>query len=533
MQQRIFSILKSRASFLTLLALLFMLRGLAIQCLYPPLEGFDEYQHIAYITYLLENHSLPEMGKALVPKSLYPALVANPHPDFSWQHTSGIGALRYDQFFHRTVAPTPGSQDIDLYQAQHPPLYHIAAAPIFALTKAQFGFRTAVYALRFVNIAVAAIALLLLLLPLQRLLVDEVAYRTGALAISLLPMFMIYAARVSNDALAMLFAGLAVYGLIEIPRSRTPTWKAFLVGTSLGLGVLTKATVLAFLPVSIAYLLYLAGRSKLLWRRFFSCATIIITTYLVICLPYHLYNWRRFGVPVFSVDTLANKAAGKTLRNYFWAMLDVEDLYEFLDKLFLRNLWLSGWSFLEPAPLWVVIYAAVLGFCLAGVGFHLLSRRRGRAFSLSWPSPSFMLCLLIAGSTFLLNYFNSLMGIVAYDAVYYPYYAMIGYPAFLSCVLAASQGYGRRISIGLSIGLAAVFAMVEIDSLLRIGAPYWASATDWPTIFARLASVHPAFPSPVFLPGLWLSAVFVVLIIITNVVLQARDRQAPVIARAH
>src|SRR6185503_20156191 len=112
--------------------------------------------------------------------------------------------------------------------------------------------------------------------------------------ISLLPMFLIYSARVSNDALALLFAGLSIYLLLGISVSRTPILRAILIGLTVGFGVLTKATVLAFLPVSLVYVLYLTVSSKFSWRRCLLCGAAIITVYFAVCLPYHLHNLREF-----------------------------------------------------------------------------------------------------------------------------------------------------------------------------------------------------------------------------------------------
>jgi len=78
--------------FFWLLVAIFVVRGIAIQCLYPPLEGPDEYQHIAVIHYMAENHALPVYGDAKVPVSLYDDIVANPHPNHSFDQTWRIGA---------------------------------------------------------------------------------------------------------------------------------------------------------------------------------------------------------------------------------------------------------------------------------------------------------------------------------------------------------------------------------------------------------------------------------------------------------
>lgn len=132
-------------AFAVLLLLLFVLRGIQMQCLYPPLEGYDEYQHIAYLVFLNENHHPPVYGQDVVPPSLYADLVANPHCDYDYQQTKRIGTRSYTDFYNQPAAQ-PGNAAIKLYQAQHPPLYYELVAPVFGC-----GGRHSVFARRFIS----------------------------------------------------------------------------------------------------------------------------------------------------------------------------------------------------------------------------------------------------------------------------------------------------------------------------------------------------------------------------------------------
>ena len=162
--------------FFWLLIVIFLLRGMAIQCLYPPLEGPDEYQHIAVIHYLVENRALPVYGQAKVPVSLYDDIVANPHPNHSTDQTRRIGAQSYETFYDNTPVRISDAP-INLYQAQHPPLYYILMAPLYSWSRSVLDFRSTVYLLRFVNLVAAAFAVVFLLYPLRCIVADERLYR--------------------------------------------------------------------------------------------------------------------------------------------------------------------------------------------------------------------------------------------------------------------------------------------------------------------------------------------------------------------
>src|SRR5216684_8021753 len=52
------------------LTLLIVARGVFVLCVLPPFEGWDEYQHIAYIVYIKEQREIPRFGHSTVPRSM-------------------------------------------------------------------------------------------------------------------------------------------------------------------------------------------------------------------------------------------------------------------------------------------------------------------------------------------------------------------------------------------------------------------------------------------------------------------------------
>jgi len=481
-----------------LVGVLFFFRGLQLQCVYPPLEGPDEYQHIAYLAYLLEEHKVPVYGKAMVPKSLYPDLLANPHCRWDWMQTGGIGCLEYKDFYKQQPKQTADS-NISLYQAQQAPLYYLLFSPVFGWLKCAFGFRAAVYTLRIINITLATFAIVFLASPLNGVFQEQKLIRLGTLAVSLVPMFMTYVSRITCDALAMAFAGAVVYLLTRMADRRHLVLKAAIVGCLIGLGVLTKLIVICLLPASLVYFAYLAFASRMPRLKAVICSLALIGGYLAATLHYHSQNYRDFGTIFPYANTISNAAAGKTLLD-----LAEQIRFEHLKSVFVKrlvrmNLWTSGWSFLQPNRMFIKVYNWILIISLLGLvpGFVVLFRQKlQKSFRLS---PNLVLCGLVMLFSFLIVYAQILNSIVTYgQIVTVSYYVMIGYPAFLICVLAAAQGYGKNGVIISAIAMILLFLATEYHSVLGIAVQHWTNATSMQQIFERLASIHPAFPAPKF-----------------------------------
>ena len=484
--------------FLVLVGVLFFLRGLQLQCIYPPLEGPDEYQHIAYITYVEEQGQIPVFGKVMVPKSLYPHLLANPHCYYDWVQTNKVGCLQYEDFYERQAIQT-GDPNIPLYQAQHPPLYYVLASPVFARVRDTFGFRPAVYTLRIFNLALATIALICLVSPAISIFRDARARRLSILAIGLSPMFMTYVSRVANDVLALVFAGLSVNVLMWMANRKRVILKAAIVGGLAGIGVLTKMIALCILPVAVVYFLYSALSSRLSFRKAIFCSAVTVSCYLIFTIQYHLQSYHNFGTVFPAAQTIHNAAAGRTFLDLA-ANIRFSHLKNFfLDYLIQGNLWTSGWSALKPREVFRVTYNLFLPVSIFGIVPYIISMIRQPPSKRPRLHPHIVLCALLVIFSFAAAYGHTLNAISAEGGIGTPtYYVMISYPALLICVLAAAGGYGKNGVPATASVLAVLFIATEYVSLLGMAVQHWTDATDFQTIFERLARVHPVFPGPYF-----------------------------------
>lgn len=484
--------------FFWILVAIFVLRGVAIQCLYPPLEGPDEYQHIAVIHYVAENHSLPVYGDATVPVSLYDDIIANPHPNHSADQTRRIGAQSYETFYKNESVHATGDP-IRLYQAQHPPLYYLIMAPLYSWSRSVLDFRSTVYLLRCVNIVAAAFALLFLLYPLRCMLADARLYRIFAMAVAASPMYMIHISRVTNDAFALLFAGIAVILTMRTIRQNRPCLCAGCAGVAVGVSVMFKLTGMVLLPTVLVYLLILAAALRITWKCCALSSVFFVAGYLVSTFPYHTWVWSHYGSFLFDQVSNRSQALGLSTLDILGGM-QLEHIGSFFAKgLFLDNLWTSGWSFLGVPKYFKRVYF-VLILLAAGGSFAWLQtalRIENKRLVREW-CPVIM-CFLLTCATASALYLFALKHLAVYNFMTIPaYYFMIAYPAFLSCVFAAALGYGRGLSGSIAFLLLMFFISTEVYGLCFVAAPYWAQSQDWFVIVSRLSSLHPAFPAPAF-----------------------------------
>ena len=128
-------------------------------------------------------------------------------------------------------------------------------------------------------------------------------------------MSLVYVCRVSNDALALLFAGVAVAALEGVADNRSVPLRCAAAALALGAGVSVKLTIFAFFPAALLSIVLLAA---LRWLpphrallgvggpcRRLSCRCRRIPD---------LANLREFGTPFRSAETIHNAAAGLTFR---------------------------------------------------------------------------------------------------------------------------------------------------------------------------------------------------------------------------
>ncbi|MCI5127512.1 MAG: hypothetical protein D3907_03200 [Candidatus Electrothrix sp. AUS3] len=86
-----FSPIENWFNFCVLLIALFLLKGVVYLSIMPPFEGWDEYQHLAYISYLDKYHERPILNNAFVSRDVLKQIVQFPVSQSMLDQTRSVG----------------------------------------------------------------------------------------------------------------------------------------------------------------------------------------------------------------------------------------------------------------------------------------------------------------------------------------------------------------------------------------------------------------------------------------------------------
>ncbi len=165
------------------------------------------------------------------------------HGDYDEAYMNELKALRF---------PPSHSIDAIRYEAYQPPLYYVAAAPVYLLGEGSL------LTLRLLSVGLGAFVIILLYLCVELIFPTKPLLPVGAAAFAaFLPMQVAMSAAVNNDGLAQLLLLAAMLSLLRWMRQRfyrrvLPSlgWPMLLVlGLLLGLGMLTK--IYAYLVLAL------------------------------------------------------------------------------------------------------------------------------------------------------------------------------------------------------------------------------------------------------------------------------------------
>jgi hypothetical protein len=235
-------------------ALVALLNGLAWSLIVPPFEVPDENAHYAYVQQIAE--------RGTVPRHVRPEGRLSPAED------STLGAIDFYEVVgeaHNLVpfsqlqqdalevvqwAPLATRGDGDALSAtDNPPVYYAVQAIPYKLTGGSVLDRLAV--MRVVSALMGAATILLVFLFLRELLPARPwAWSAGALVAALQPLFGFMSGGVNNDDLLYLVSAGVLWSIARaFRRGLTPATGA-LLGAFLGVGLVSKLTLLGFVPAA-------------------------------------------------------------------------------------------------------------------------------------------------------------------------------------------------------------------------------------------------------------------------------------------
>jgi len=86
------------------LILAFLARAPLYLSVFPPFEGWDEYQHVAYIAHLDEAGTVPVFDQSWVPTALRPLMISVPHSQWGGDQVRQWGARSYPEYWNSATS---------------------------------------------------------------------------------------------------------------------------------------------------------------------------------------------------------------------------------------------------------------------------------------------------------------------------------------------------------------------------------------------------------------------------------------------
>ena len=491
-----------------LLITAFVARAPLYLSVFPPFEGWDEYQHLAYIVHLDEKRTIPVFDKSNVSLALRPLLVALPHSQWGGDQVRQWGALSYAEYWNsrrRAFEADSGALPlIRLYQAQQPPLAYVVALPVWrALHRAHP--LAAIYAIRAMNLLLVAAALLLFASALTRL-VPAFAPRAAIFALVCLhPLFFQNVARVANDALAVA-TGLAGISLLVLAGERTLLTRGLLAAGCIAASIWSKQTSLTLIPALVLGLPVIGWAHGASARRLWRVTSIVGAAFVLVVAPLLLWNYQHYGALLTTQDSIELAAQGSfvstmaaSLAKLAWGPV--------IDTFFVPGRpWVGGWSFLAVQEALARVYGWCWGIvlALAAVGAVVAMRRRAasvqRATAVLRNDGGAAAGLAVCAAVVIFTALGMMYHVVLSNAVFgapmtVPWYFMTALPCLFVLLVRCVEAIDLRLATVAAAVLAVLFVAIDLHGTLVQMPRHYASTTNAALQWSRLSAVHPAMLS--------------------------------------
>ena len=492
-----------------LLIAAFLARAPLYLSVFPPFEGWDEYQHLAYIAHLDETGAIPVADeKSRVSLTLRPLVIAMPHSPSGGEQLQEWGALSYADYWN-APAPIAGtgrqaSSSPRLYQAQHPPLAYVLALPIWRALKTAHPLE-AIYAIRTMNLLLVAAALVLFAGALERL-VSAFALRVAVFALVCLhPLFFQNVARVANDALAVA-TGLAGISLLVLADRRTLVTRGLLAAGCIAASIWSKQTSLTLIPALVLGLPLIGWVHGVSAGRLWRATSIVSVAFLLLVAPLWLWSYQHYGSIITTQDALELAARGSvvhalatSLVNLAWGAV--------VETLFVPGRpWVGGWSFLGMHETLADVYAWYWGILLtaAGVGAVVAMLRRARSNEPAAPVlrtdggavGGLAVCAAVVIFTALGMIYHALSSHAVFgQSTTNPWYFMTALPFLFVLLVRGLEAINRQLATAATAALAVLFVAIDLHGTWVQMPRSYASTTDAALQWSRLTAIHPAILS--------------------------------------
>ena len=323
-------------------ALVALLNALVWSVVMPSFHPPDEAAHYAYVASLVELHRRPYTDPA-GPGGSYSAeenlalsygaigVVQDPERRPPWTQFEEEEWQSQDETIEERQPEFVGGGWTTV--AAYSPVYYALAAPIYAVAQGTSVF-TRLWLMRLLSVLMAAATAVLAFLVGRELLPHvHWAPVVSGVAVALQPMFAQLGGAVNNDNLLILLGSLELYLLVRVLRRGLTLLSGLAVGAVLGLGIMAKPNMYAFVPIVVFVLGWIVVRER---RRLRAIALpVALTLGAAAVVTIGSYAVFRQGELVSGTATTPTGGSGGDLRSllsYLWqwylpALPSMEDFW--------------------------------------------------------------------------------------------------------------------------------------------------------------------------------------------------------------
>lgn len=297
--------------YIAVLLIVFIAKQAFNVIVFPPFTGHDEVAHYAYIRTVADEHRVPIIPELdawraswqnrtpppgdYLPEDLYKKYSRHAldwccvdDSRFAEHPAPGMSLPNPEDPQHPLLFPN-GWQ----YAANHPPLYYAVMTPLYAATKS-FSIETQQYAIRAAAIPFGVLTILF------TYLMAGLAFPRDRLMMSVAPTFVAFQTQVSyesaminNDIVLIAMFTFLLYLLVRGVHHGFTLQSSAVVGLSLGLGLLTKASMLSAVPLVIIAIVFSVGVRHV--RRWITLGAVSAGVMALISWPWYAFLYRTYG----------------------------------------------------------------------------------------------------------------------------------------------------------------------------------------------------------------------------------------------
>jgi len=246
---------------------LYLLLGSVYSVVTPVMEASDELWHYPMVQYIADHGSLPVQD----PERVGPWRQEGSQPPLYYFLGAALTAWIDTSDLFQVRTPNPHADNGIITEDGNTNLIVHGPADRFPWQ----GATLAIHLIRFVSVCMGAGTVYFTYCLALELWPERVGMALAAAAITAFtPMFCFISGSVNNDNLTMLLCAAGIWMLVrwvkrhggDEPLSRSRWWRdAIVLGTVLGLGVLTKSSAMGLLPLTALAVGYVSWRRRSWW----------------------------------------------------------------------------------------------------------------------------------------------------------------------------------------------------------------------------------------------------------------------------